>query len=64
MQGPQHSLGILPKMEELVGGGMGTKMDRSVILKSVHECHSACGYMDMPCILALLYVQNVHGKYE
>lgn len=34
MQGPQHSLGILPKMEELVGEGMGTKMDRYVILKS------------------------------
>ena len=34
MQGPRHSLGILTKMEELVGGGMGTKMDRYVILNS------------------------------
>lgn len=35
MQEPRRSLGILPKIEEeLMGGGMGTKTDRYVVLKS------------------------------
>lgn len=60
MQEPRRSLGILPKMEEeLMGGGMGTKTDRYVVLK---RAMSVTQPVDMPCILALLYVQNFHGK--